>query len=221
MRRQTEHTTAAAITEAICARRSIRRGFDGRAVPDGVIDGVLRAGLTAPSSKNAQPWRLHVVTARPTLRRIADAVQYAKDADTYVPVDPRTGLPRSDWPSTVAESAEVLRQVPLGIFVENLGEFSFGRSTVAGLRGESLEAALVGYTFEVIGLGAAVQNMWISAHLHGLVGVFMGDVVIAEALIRDVLGMRGDFVGVLALGYSDAPPAFERFYEPDRLVRHS
>lgn len=209
-----------ATLSAIYARRSIRRGFDGRAIPTHLVEAIVHSGLTAPSSKNAQPWRLHVVRDPQTLCEIADAVQNAKDAATYVPVDPHTGLPRTDWPSTVAESAEVLRQAPLGLFIENRGEFSRGRATLASLATDRLAAALVGYTFEIVGIGAAIENMWIAAQALGIRGVFMGDIVIAEQHIVRRLDMRGDLVGVLALGYSDAPPWRERFFEPDRAVWH-
>jgi nitroreductase len=185
-----------------------------------VINDIVRCGLSAPSSKNAQPWRLHVVRSSTTLKDLADAVQNAKNASTYVPVDPVTGQPRPDWQSTVAESAEVLRQVSLGIFVENRGEFSHGRSTLSSVPRANLAAALVGYTFEIIGVGAAVQNMWIAAESMGLRGVFMGDIVIAEQHIAKCLQLHGDLVGVLALGYSDGEPWIERMFEPDRLVWH-
>lgn len=189
-------------------------------MPRDVVETVVQCGLSAPSSKNAQPWRLHVVQDRRILAALADAVQSAKDAATYVPVDPTTGRPRSDWPSTVAESADVLRSVPLGIFLENRGEFSFGRTTLAASSRENLGAALVGYTFEIIGIGAAIENMWIAAEALGLRGVFMGDIVVAEPSIAAELKLQGDLVGVLALGYSDAPPWRDRVFEPDRIVWH-
>lgn len=208
------------VVTSICARRSIRRDFSIQSVPQWIIEDIIRCGASAPSSKNAQPWRLHVVGDRKTLGGLADEVQCAKDADTYVPIDPETGEPRADWPSTVSESAEVLRQVPLGIFVENRAPFSGGRAVLAGSGIQNIEAALVGYTFEVIGLGAAMQNMWIAAQAFGLRGVFMGDVLIAEQAIKKTLGMSGDLVGVLALGFSDGKPWIDRVYEPDRVVWH-
>src|SRR5687767_974071 len=119
-----ETVNRGAVLDVIGGRRSIRYGYSERPIPDEVIRDIVRCGLSAPSSKNAQPWRLHVVRSSSALKELAEAVQNAKEASTYVPVDPETGKPRPDWPSTVAESAEVLRQVPLGIFVENRGEFS-------------------------------------------------------------------------------------------------
>ncbi len=209
-----------AVLETITERRSIRRGFADRDVPDDVVERIVRCGLCGPSSKNAQPWRFHVLRDRAVLGRLADAVQFAANADTYVPVDPATGIPRSDWQSTVSESAGVLRQVPLGIFVENRAEFSRGRAMLAAVGPTKLSKALVGYTFEIIGIGAAVENMWLAAEAFGLRGVYMGDVVIAEQAITETLEIIGDLVGVLALGYSDAEPWIERVFEPDRVVWH-
>lgn len=199
-------------------RRSIRDGFRSRTVPDETIAAVLEAGLEAPSSKDAQPWRLHVVSNQETLNKLADAVFRAKNPDAYVPINPATGL-RRRWGSTVVESAEVLRSVTLGIFVENRGEFSGGRATVAAATGEVLRSAMVGYGLEMIGIGAAIQAMWGAAVECGLSGVFMGDIVIAESEINEVLGVSGDLIGVLALGFSDAE-AHPKTLLPDRVVRH-
>jgi nitroreductase len=207
------------MVEQILSRRSIRDGFAARDVPDEVVEQILACGLAAPSSKNAQPWRIHVVTDGSTLAEAAEAVQGAKRATSYVPIDPATGRPRPDWPSTVAESAGVLRQVGLGLFIENSGRFSDGRRNIAQAADEVREHALVGYSFEMIGIGAAVQNMWLAAQSLGLAGVFMGDVLIAESWIRERLGMVGDLVGVLAIGYSDGGPAPRRL-APDRVVVH-
>lgn len=194
------------MNDPVLRRRSVRSGFRDDPVPEASIERVVAAGLSAPSSKNAQPWRLHVVTQRDLLADLAAAVQTAKDAERYVPIDPATGEPHAEWTSTVSESAEVLGAVPLAIFVENAGRFSAGRRTVARAPDAVRENALVGYGFEMVGLGAAIQSMWLAAGLEGLVGVFMGDVLIAEQTIRDRLGVTGDLVGVLALGRSDDPP---------------
>lgn len=207
------------MVEHILARRSIRDGYSGRGVPDEAVEQILACGLAAPSSKNAQPWRIHVVTDASTLAEAADAVQGAKHAASYVPVDPATGRARPDWQSTVAESASVLRQVGLGLFIENSGRFSDGRRNIAHAADDVREDALVGYSFEMIGIGAAVQNMWLAAQSLGLAGVFMGDILVAESWFRQRLEMVGDLVGVLAIGYSEGGPAPRRLAQ-DRVVVH-
>jgi nitroreductase len=168
-----------------------------------IMHEIVRCGLAAPSSKNAQPWRMHVVTDRPTLRLLADAVEHAEGAEEYVPHDPVTGRPRPDYVSTVRESAQVLREVAAAIFIENRGLFSEGRSSLAHASRPALAESLVGYGLEMIGIGAAVENMWLAAEAFGVRVAFMGDVVIAEDDISRQLGIPGDLAGVLALGFSD------------------
>jgi nitroreductase len=193
------------VIAALLARRSIRDGFDGRPVPASVLREIVRCGLAAPSSKNAQPWRIHVVTDRLMLGSLADAVEHAEGADEYVPHDPATGRPRPAYVSTVRESAQVLREVPAAIFIENRGLFSNGRSALASASRPVLADSLVGFGLEMIGIGAAIENMWLAAEALGVRVAFMGDVVVAEDYIGGVLGIAGDLVGVLALGFSDVP----------------
>lgn len=206
---RTEETTREVgklVLDVIQTRRSIREGFIDKPVPNEVIGEIIQSGLTAPSSKNAQPWRIHVVHRGEMLDEIADYVQSAKDASRYVPVDPSTGKPRQ-WSSTVSESAQVLREVGVGLFVENAGAFSGGRHNVVSSPDPDLRRnAVTGYGLEVIGLGAMIQNMWLSAHAQELGGVFMGDVGVAEREIQERLGIAGDLVGVLALGYTEQLP---------------
>jgi len=192
-------------TRVILSRRSVREGYEQRPVPVDVVEEILRCGLAAPSSKNARPWRLHVVTDRQLLCELANAMATADGADSYVPKDPLTGRPRPDWPSSVADSAAALRSVPLGIFVENRGVFSRGRSVLASISGEDLRGCLVGYTMEILGIGAAVTNMLLAASSLGVQALFIGDVCVAEKVIAARLGIACDLIGALALGYSQAP----------------
>jgi len=116
------------VIAAMLARRSIREGFDRQPIPGPVMREIVRCGLAAPSSKNAQPWRMHIVTDRATLGSLADAVEHAEGVDEYVPHDPATGRPWAAYVSTVRESAQVLREVAAAIFIENRGLFSNGRA---------------------------------------------------------------------------------------------
>jgi len=212
------HAIGRAVLDVIQSRRSLREEFTDEYVPTEAIDEVILSGATAPSSKNAQPWRLHVLERGQALNEIANAVQFAKEIDKFVPEDPATGLPR-EWGSTVAESAQVLREVGVGIFIENTGEFSNGRNSLLNSRCEATGSGLIGYGLEMIGLGAMIENMWLSAHALGLGGVFMGDILVAEEEIKQRLRFSGDLVGVLALGYTAMQPR-PKILKPDSVVYH-
>jgi len=129
-------------------------------------------------------------------------METSEGLDHYVPGSALTGRPTPGLPSTVIESAAVLRNVPVAIFVEDTGPFSQGRDALLAASAEARAAVLVGYTFEVVGVGAAIENMWLAALSHGLVGVFIGDVLIAESAVKARLGATADLLGALALGYT-------------------
>jgi nitroreductase len=200
-------------------RRFSARRYLPTPVDAGAVERILAAALAAPSSKDDQPWRWHLAEALTLRRAVADAMLSAPGLDAYVPTDPAEDAPLGH-PSSVVESARVLTEAPFALFLENLGGFSGGRQNVAA-HPEHLASSLVAYTFEVIGLGASVQNALLAAAAEGLGAVFMGDVVIAETAVRDLLRLRGDLVGVVCVGH----PAGGRFEPkqllPGRLVRHT
>lgn len=127
------------VTETILRRRSAREQFNDRPIPGAVLIEIVRCGLAAPSSKNAQPWRLHVVSDRAVLGELARAVETSRGADSYAPMDPLTGRLHPDWPSTVALSASVLREAATGIFIENRSLFSRSRQALV----ETIQGTLI------------------------------------------------------------------------------
>ncbi len=210
------------LVDLILSRRSVRSGFASRPVPTEVLEQIVRCGLAAPSSKGGRPWRFHVVTDRELLAACAEAMETSEGIDSYVPGSALTGEPTPGLPSTVIESATVLRTVPVAIFVEDTGPFSQGRDALLAASPEARAAVLIGYTFEVVGVGAAIENMWLAALSHGLVGVFIGDVLIAESAVKAGLGVTADLLGALALGYTDdATPGYRlRDGDDDGVLWH-
>lgn len=213
------------LTDLILSRRSIRFGFDGAPIDEQALDAIVRCGLAAPSSKNSMPWRLHVVTGRRLLAEIADAMRAAPNIKSYVPHDPLTGRARPEYRSTVADSAAVLDEVPVAIVIEHVAPFSRGLEVLLTIERDRLDSALFGLALEMIGVGAALENMWLCALDHGLHGCFLGDAAIAEESIRSLLGFEGEVLGALALGHSDATPVppMDAPARPglDRVVYHA
>lgn len=209
------------VVMAMLRRRSVRTGYLPDAVPHEDLVEIVRCGLSAPASKAATPWRFTVVEGRDLLDAIADDVVAAPDAARYTPHDPSTGRPHARWDSTVTESADVLRAVPVAILVENRGPFSGGREAILRSSRAAQELAVVGYELELAGLGAAIQSMWLAANALGLSAVFMGDIAVAEPAIRERLGLVGSLLGALAIGYAPydtEPPRSNSGLDPN-LVR--
>lgn len=212
------------VTRTILTRRSIRSGFAESPLPAGVVEEIVSCGLAAPSSKNSMPWRLHVVTDRELLATIADLVVKHRGGDTYVPHDPATGRPQVRYASTVDPSGQILASVPLAVFVENVGPFSHGLAAILAADEQARRSALFGYGLEMVGVGAAIENMWLAASALGLCAVLLSDVAIAEPEVATVLGLVGDLVGALAIGRSahrPSPPMdLAALPDVDRVVRH-
>lgn len=202
------------VIEAIHRRRSMRDGFSDRPVSREVLEKIAACGLAAPSSKSARPWRFHLVNSKALLSRLADLVLTADDADTYVPWDPQTGRPRPEYVSTVAESAEALRAAGAAVFIENRGVFTAHRRALVEADVDARASSIMGYTLEVLGIGAAIQNLWLAAEASGLRGVFMGDVLIAEAEFRDLMGIDNDLMGVFIMGHPASPEAVPSWPKP-------
>lgn len=194
------------VAAAILARRSVRTGFRAESVPREILELIVECGVAAPSSKNARPWRLHVVTDRAQLEAIATAAERADDVDTYVPPDPITGEPSSLFESTVLESAAVLRAVPAAIALENRGVYIRDTEWLASRSPTEIARSLTAWGLEAMGLGTALENMWLAANSLGVQAAFLGDLAIANRAAHEILNLEGDLVGLLALGFSSDTP---------------
>ena len=199
-------TSSPAVIETILGRRSVRSGYEDRAVPREALQVIIDCGLAAPSSKGARPWRFHVLQDSEQLAFIASAATAAPGVEDWVPHDPLTGRPNPKWTSTVSESVDVLLEAPCAILLENLGIFSRGKRELATTPADRLAVALDGYAFECMGMGTALENMWLAAVALGLQAAFLGDAVIAEAPIAERFGLTGDLVGVLCVGWASSAP---------------
>lgn len=211
------------VTQTVRRRRSIREGYHERLVAPDTIREIVACGTMAPSAKNSQPWRLHVVEDRSGRARLADLMRESERLVDYVPHDPRTGRPHA-YRSTVEGSAAILEAASFAVLVENVAPFSGGPDVMCAAERGALRSALFGYGEEWFGIGASVQNMWLAALSFGLQGAFLADVTIAEEAWRDLLGIENQLVGALALGYSDIE-ATVRCDEPfspnlERIVWH-
>jgi nitroreductase len=147
------------IIEAIKARRSIR-SYSDQAVPKELIEQILDAGRSAPSSLNTQPWKFIVITDRKLIGEMSSSIKlFIKRLQTFLPIlrlfikelrDEKTaGAIRK---TALSEEDTVFYGAPLLILIASEDE---GR--------------WVG-----VNCALAAQNMMLAAHSLGLGSCFIG-----------------------------------------------
>ena len=81
--------------DVIYTRRSVRQ-FTGEKVKREDLMTMIKAGMSAPSAVNVQPWAFVVVTERGTLDKLCDALPYAKMLDKAGAAIIVCGIPDKD-----------------------------------------------------------------------------------------------------------------------------
>lgn len=168
--------------EAISQRRSIRR-FKDTPVPDEMIVKIINSAIQAPSGKNRQPWRFVVVKEdkRPEMIRIMrESIAKIKEQGGD------TGS--SEWTSNAMEKA------PVTIFIFN----PYAENTP----GEGHTSNVV----DVQSVGAAIQNMLLSAQELGIGSLWICDVFYAYNKLCEWLGEKHEMIAAVSLGYPDEQP---------------
>jgi nitroreductase len=112
--------------DAILTRRSIRR-YTGEPVPAPLIDELLAAAMSAPSSKNQQSWHFVVITDRALLREVPSFHPYAK----MVPDAPAAilvcgDLQRDDYGFWVQDCSAATQNILLAAHAKGLGAVWLG-----------------------------------------------------------------------------------------------
>jgi nitroreductase len=173
--------------QAIAARRSIRR-FKEDPLPDEVLQNILTAGIQAPSGKNRQPWRFHVVKGD----KRAEMVRVL-----------RTGINKAkaegeDLGSSEG-SANIMEQAPVTVFVFNPdGVHPWLTRSIGQMFTDVVN---------IQSIGAAIQNMVLAAQDQGIGSLWICDVFYAYEELCEWLGAEGQMIAAVSFGYPDESPA--------------
>ena len=178
--------------DAILNRRSIRK-FKKTDVSPTIIEEIIQAGILAPSSKTRQPWRFTVVSGAAK----AGMLSVMEQGILREEVNPL--LPDSSAHLNGARcTLEILRQAPVTIFSTNALGLDLSRSLT--------EEDRISEICNAQSIGAAIQNMTLTACELGLGSLWICDIFFALEELTTWLHAEGQLFAALAVGYADESP---------------
>jgi F420 biosynthesis protein FbiB-like protein len=180
------------IMDSIKKRRSIRK-YSPRKVKSNVLREVLEAAEWAPSAHNAQPWRLIVLTEKSTKQALAEAMADAWTADMA-----------KDGVTVEAQkrkaSIERFTHAPILVLacltMENMKVYP-DEKRQRSERDLAMQS-----------LGAAIQNMLLTAHAEGLGACWFSAPSFCKETVRKVLKIPEmvEPQALIAFGYAAEKP---------------
>lgn len=173
-------------------RRSIRK-YKPVPVLEESVKEIIRAGMLAPPSKNRQPWKFVIATG------------YAKEeALTCM----KKGLEREKEKPLIPESASyisgaentlrIMQEAPVLIFITGTLAKEIRKTLNTDER--------IGEICNAQSVGAAIENMTLTATGLGLGSLWICDSFFAQQELNEWLGNdgeHGELYAVLAVGYAD------------------
>lgn len=186
--------TGLPVQEAIFTRRSTRAFQPSRTINGEKIKRIMCAALQAPSPKNRQPWQFTVIEDQNVRYELAAILENALERLRGERL--KRGCDTSDL-DLAHGSVRVMHDAPVLVFV------SYDRD-VGNEHGDPHNWTLSAQPFEtgdLQAIGAAVQNMLLTAVSEGVDSLWMGDVLYAYQELMEHLKLQNPFVAAVALGY--------------------
>lgn len=178
--------------DAIAARRSIRK-FKTTPVAHEIIEEILRAGSLAPSSKNRQPWKF-IVTTGQAKEEVLAVMEQGLLREAQQPLLPES----TQYIAGAWNTLAIMRQAPVIIFVVN----PLGLDLLTPQNAENR-------VFEICNaqsIGAAVENMSLTAVENGLGSLWICDIYFAYLELCAWLNCNGELAAAFTLGYAGEAP---------------
>ncbi len=186
-----------ALYKVIYSRRDVRKDFIAKAIPDEVLERILKAGHHAPSVGFMQPWDFILVTEEETKRALKKGYESARVESTNQFDEEK----RKEYQRFKLEG---ILEAPLGICVtcdrERNGPVVIGRTIKPEM--------------DLYSTVCAIQNIWLAARAEN---IGLGWVsIIHDKVLRDTLGIPEniEIIGYLCLGYVSTfhdKPELEQF----------
>ena len=186
------------LTETIQQRRSIRR-YTQKPISPEKIRKILEAATWSPSAHNAQPWQFIVLFEEESKCNLADAM-----GEAWLRELKKDGIPKLTRESSVRSSADKFSTAPALI--------------LACLTLEAMDSypdekrKLIEHELAVQSLGAAIQNLLLTAHAEGIGACWYCAPTFCKDAVRKTLKIPKEIEpqALITLGYPaerpQAPP---------------
>lgn len=185
--------------EAISKRRSIRK-YSTKEISRDIILKVIQAASQAPSAKNRQPWRFVVVTAKAKdamMEVMRKGIEHEKSGKGLLPCSTQS-IVGAEY------TMDVMKQAPVTVLILNTHKLA---KTV------TREDEFYNLT-NIQSIGAAIQNMILSATDLGLGSLWICDIYFAYEQLTGWLNTDDQLVAAISLGY----PAEKPFPRPRKNI---
>jgi nitroreductase len=182
------------------SRRSIRK-FTDREIPDQDLEYFIQAAVSAPSGCNSQCWRFIAIKDREVITRIETAV--IQKTEELLAVK-RHELTTEYWDSK-RKMVGWFAQAPLIVAVFMTGAKFYDPMMISALTEQGYdEAGIIKLyaNYDVLSVGAAIQNMLLAIHEKGYGACWMNEPAIAGAEINRILGVPPEerFISLIPVG---------------------
>jgi F420 biosynthesis protein FbiB-like protein len=172
-------------------RRSIRK-YTNQPIPDNLVLEALEAASYAPSAHNAQPWRFILVSDKKVKQKLAKEM-----ADAWLIVSTKDYLktPQKTLDLSINRFSIAPVLIVACLTLEDMQKYYDERQT--------FERDLA-----VQSLGAALQNMLLSASGNGLGACWFSAPLFCKNTVQEVLGIPKNVepVAIILIGYPDEKP---------------
>ncbi len=179
--------------DCIKNRRSIRK-YKPDAVSRELIESIINAAGLAPSAKNRQPWKYIVYTGNEK-NKLTDVMEGAliKEQKQH------NLLPNSQYGLPDAfNTLKIMRTAPVIIIVMNTNGTCPFEAADPDTR--------ITEICDILSIGASIENILLKATDLGLGTLWIANTCFAYKGLMKFIGLKGQLVGAVALGYADEHP---------------